>query len=89
MLEKKNLFDKRFYAFEQDNKWKLILWNDEHTIMFQYGDISLVELWYSGKKLFSKQYGAIENPTLLSACLQLYDIQDSLANTGYADWSTL
>lgn len=89
IVKDKTVLGKRCYAFEKDDKWVIILWNDERTIMFEYGDKCQIELWHAGKKLFSKQYKSIENPTLLSACLQLYEIQDTFVNTEYETFSKI
>ena len=86
-----NLFkiDKRFYAQESSDGWILFNWNDEHTCVYSYGAETFIQLWKSGKMVYSKKYQPIENPKFLSACLELFTQQDFFSEGKYEDFSKL
>jgi hypothetical protein len=83
--------DNRFYAFtnKEQNQWCCLLWNDEQTIIFYYGNETSIELWHTGKKIYHKKYGSVFEPSLFSACLELYTIQDSFVGSIYESFMNL
>lgn len=84
--------DYRFYAFsnEKQDLWCCLQWNDEQTIIFYYGTTTFIELWHSGKKIYHKKYdNVVAEPTLFSACLELFTIQDSFVGSIYESFMKL
>jgi len=81
--------DYRFYAFKKMDCWYCLVWNDEQTILFTYGSTTSIELWHTGKKLYYKNYDSVSNPTLFSACLELYSIQDTFVGSIYESFMSI
>ena len=75
----------RFYSFEDDNGWTLVKWRDDLTCIFTYGKKTEIILFKVGKKILSQKYSIIENPKLLSACLELFSIQEKFTNREFAN----
>lgn len=77
--------ENRFHAYEDDNGWTLIKWKDDLTCVFTYGKKTEIGVFKNGKKLFTHKYNTIENPKLLSACLELFTIQEKFTNHDFAN----
>lgn len=81
--------NKRFYSFEDGNGIVLIKWKDEYSCLFTYGKKSEITLYKAGKKSYHHKYSTVETPKLLSACLELFSIQEKFKHTDnyeFADW---
>ena len=76
--EKAIKISNRFYAIEGDNSWSLYNWNDERTCVFSYGEKTFIHLWYKANLVYSKKFPPVEEPKFLSACLELFSIQEKL-----------
>lgn len=67
----------RCYYISSSDQIELFVWDDEHTIWYKYGPVHTLELWASGKAKKRFKYHSIANPTVLSACLDLYSKQET------------
>ncbi len=89
LVKERDLFkiDHRFYSQDIDGGWILYQWNDEHTCVYSYGEIHYITLWYKGKIVMKKVYQPVTGGNFLSACFQLYSIQEGFIGTKYSPFA--